>query len=317
MSCLWEEDGLEMIFQQSKEFHSHEACRCFVQMSNTAGSDSILPVSAEAVGRYYNISSTKNINTAVTLRIFYRRAENDTDQLFFLTSTDVSPPYNYQVLHGGHFTSTYGEITVETFSFYTICRLFLHYGLSGILANMENKFKASLYRSNQPTPQSRWNIYLVVVKDYDVFSRWVKTYIQDYYNESVTLVTEQVVLLSDDVDYVTGSYNCETSSPQNISVHEPDQRILNHSDIRDYVDGRLPLLKYSIGSSSNCSFNLKFMLDGVQEPECCFTLRESDLQGILLCYAFYFVYSHFLNEVAMYICSYFYSKGFILWLFPS
>ena len=281
MSCLWEEDGLQMIFQQSKEFHSQEASMCFVQMSDTAGSDSTLPKNAEAVSRYYHISSSKNLNTAVTLKIFYRRAENDTDQLHFLTSTDVSPPYNYQVLHGGHFTATYGEITVETFSFYTICRLFLHYGLRGILANMENKFKASLYRSNQPTPQSRWNIYLVVVKDDDIFSHSVKTYIQDNYNESVTLVTEQVVSLCDKVDCITASHNLEINSPQNVSVDEPCPHILNCTGIRDYVDGHCPpLLKYSIGCSSTCSFNLKFMLDGVQEPNC-FTLRESDLQGII------------------------------------
>ena len=279
-SCVWDEGGFEMTFHQSKESHSEEA-RCFLQMSDTAGPCSRLPDTAKSVGRYYHISSSKRINTAITLKIFYRRAEYGADQLYFLTCTDLSPPYNYQILDGGNFTSTYGEITVETFSFYTICRLFLHYGLRGILANMENKFKASLYRSNQPTPQSRWNIYLVVVKDDDVFSHSVKTYIQDNYNESVTLVTEQVVSLCDNVNCVTTSHNMETNSPQNISFYEPDQHTLNHVDIRDYVDGCPPLVKYSIGCSGNCSFNIKFMLDGVEEPKC-FTLRESDLPGIFI-----------------------------------
>ena len=291
MSCAWEEAGLQMTFQQSKEFHPQEASICFVQMSDTVGSDSILPNNTEVVSRCYHISSSKNLNTAVTLKIFYRADENYTDQLHFLTSTDMSPPYNYQILHGGNFTLTYGEITVETFSLYTICRLYLHYGLRGILANMEKKFKASLYRSNQPTPHSRWNIYLVVVKDDDVFSHSVKTYIQDNYNESVTLVTEQVVSLCDNVDCITASHNLEINSTQNISFYEPDQHNLNHTDIKDYVDGCPPLLKYSIGCSSTCSFNIKFMLDGVEEPKC-FTLRETDLQGIIL-YVFCFVCSYF------------------------
>ena len=281
-----------MTFQQSKEFHSQEASMCFVQISDTAGSDSILPNNAEAVSRYYHISSSKNLNTAVTLKIFYRTAECNTDELYFLTSTDMSPPYNYQILRGGHFTSTYGEITVKTFSFYIICRLYSYYGIRGVLAYiMETKYKASLYCSNQPTPQSRWNIYLVVVNDYYEFSNSAKTYIQDNYNENVTLVTEQVVFLSDNVGCVTVKHKFR-NSPKNLSVYEPDHHILNHADIKEYVNGRPPLLKYSIGCSHSCSFNLRFTLDGVQVPKY-LTLRESDLQGILLHCVFYIVFSYF------------------------
>ena len=270
-----------MTFEQNKEFDSQEASICFVQVSDTMGQYSKLPENAMAVSRYYHISSSKSLNTAVTLKIFYRTAEKNTGQLHFVTSTDISPPYRYQVLHGGYFTSTYGEITVETFSFYTICRLFVHYGMMGISSYIETRFKASLYRSNQPTPRNRWNIYLVVVKNCDIFSRMVKRYIQEYYSESVTLVREQIIFLSDNTDHVTVHHNLDTNSPRNISVNEPDHCILNHSDISDYVDGLPPLLKYNIGCKFNCSFKLRFTLDGFQKPTH-FTLRESDMQGILM-----------------------------------
>ena len=299
-SCLWKEGGLQMTFHQHKEFHSQEVSRCFtpsicfVQMSDTAGSGSRLPNNAESVSRYYHISSSNNLNTAVTLKIFYRKAENDTDQLHFLTSTDVSPPYNYKVVHGGYFTSTYGEITVETFSIYTICRLVFHYGLEGILANMENKYKASLYCSNLATRESRWrNIYLVVVKNENIFSHSVLTYIQNKYKKNVTLVREQVVSLCDNINRVTASYEWveEPELSQKVSVNEPYPHILNCDDIRDYDDGHCPpLLKYSIGCSSDCSFVLKFVLDGV-EPNS-ITLCDSDLPGILY-YVFCFVSSYF------------------------
>ena len=273
-----------MTFQQNKEFHSQEASLCFVQVSDTVGQYSRLPNNAKAVSRYYHISSSKRLNTAITLKIFYRTAEKDINQLQFFTSTDTSPPFNYQILHGGHFTSTYGEITVETFSFYTICRLFAHYGLMGVWSILGTTFKVSLYCSNQPTPQNSWNIYLVVVKDIEMFSRNVKTYIKDYYNDNVTLVVEKVTCLSDNVNCVTAHHNfLETNSPQSVSVNEPDHHILDHAVITDYVDGCPPLLKYRIDCCCASSFNLKFTLDGFQEPTC-FTMSNYDLQGIYYMY---------------------------------
>ena len=293
-SCLWADAGLQMVFQQSKE-KPQEANICFVQVSDTAGPHSRLPNNATAVSRCYHISSSKKLNTAVTLKIFYQTAEDDIDQLHFLTCTDISPPYNYKILNGGHFTLTYGEITVETFCFYTICRLNTHYSLTRFVLYMqtrlslymENVLIVSLYRSYQPTPQKRWNIYLVVTKDNIVSHRGAKRYIQDNYKESVTLVTEQVAFFDHTFNGVTAHHYLRTESPQNISVCEPDHHVLYYADIRHYVDGRPPLLKYSIGYSRNCSFKLRFILDGLHK-DIHITLRECDLQGISL---FYFVSS--------------------------
>ena len=278
-----------MAFQQSKK-KPQEANICLVQVSDTAGPYSRLPNSATAVSRCYHISSSKNLNTAVTLKIFYQTAEDDIDQLHFLTCTDISPPYNYKILNEGHFTSTYGEITVETLSFYIICKLNTHYScLTRFVSYMQSRFPlymetkliVSLYRSYQPTPQNRWNIYLVVVKGNIISYLGVKQYIQDNYNESVTLVAEQIAFFDHISDGVTAHHYLRTESPHNISVYEADHHVLYYADIRHYVDGRPPLLKYSIGYSRNCSFNLMFILDGLHK-DIHITLRECDLQGISL-----------------------------------
>ena len=121
---LWEEAGIQMIFEDNKDLSSQEATNCLVQVSSTEGSYSRLPSNTKAFSHFYLISSYKNLNTAVTLKIFSQTAEEDIHQLRFLTSTDNLPPYNYRILYGGQFTSTNGEITVERLSFYTICMLY-------------------------------------------------------------------------------------------------------------------------------------------------------------------------------------------------
>ena len=272
-----------MRFEENKDISSQEATKCLVQVSSTEGAYSRLPSNTKAFSRFYHISSSKNLNTAVTLKIFHQAAEEDIHQLRFLTSTDNSPPYDYKILYGGHFTSTYGEITVERFSFYTICKLYAYHGVKGVLSYMETSFEASLYRSLQPTPLDsgyRWNLYLSVVKNCDVFSHCVKRYIQEEYEDRVKLVTGQVVFFSDTHDCVTPQHNLKTNSSQNISLEEPDHSVLRFVDIIEYVDGRPPLLVYAIHCKPKCSLELKFFLDGLLEPNQ-LTLRQSHLPGIL------------------------------------
>ena len=150
-SVLWEEAGIQMTFEENMDISSQEATKCLVQESSNEGARSRLPSNTKGFSRFYHISSSKNLNTAVTLKIFYQEAEDDIHKLRFLTSTDNSPPYDYEILYGGSFTSTYGEVTVKRFSFYTICKLYAYHGVKGVLSYMETSFEESLYRSLQPT----------------------------------------------------------------------------------------------------------------------------------------------------------------------
>ena len=119
-----------------------------------------------------------------------------------------------------------------------------------------------------------------VVKNCDVFSHCVKRYIQEEYEDRVKLVTGQVVFFSDTHDCVTAQHNLKNNSPQNISLEEPDRSVLRFTDIIEYVDGRPPLLVYAIHCEPKCSMDLKFFLNGLQEPNQ-FTLHQSKLPGIL------------------------------------
>jgi len=286
-SVMSEENGFQMFFKVDKDL-SHVFTNCLVQVSNTEGAYSRLPSKSEVVSRYYHIYSSKKLNTAVTLKIFHRAAEADLNQLCFLTSTDKSPPYDYEVLHGGQFTSTYGEITVKTFSFYTICKLccqlYVCHGVRGVLSYMETRYEASLYCSIQPTLQDseyRLKVYMSVVKNCDIFSQYVKMYIQEEFEDKVKLISRHVVIFNEGHDCITAQHDLNTDSPQSVFLKPTDHNnTLCHVDISDYVDGYPPLLVYDVHGKMNCSFDLKFtLLEGLQEAKQ-FTLNQWDLPGM-------------------------------------
>ena len=271
-SVLWNEGGIQMRFEESKDVSSYEATKCTVQVSNTEGAYSRLPNNTKALSRFYHISSSKNLNTAVTLKIFHRAAEDDVHKLRFLASTDKSPPYNYRILDGGQFTSSYGEITVERFSLYAICSYVYHY-VKGILSYMETRYEASLYCSIRPTLRNSrhiWNLYLFIVKDCNIFRQCVKNHIQEEFQDNVRKVSGHVVLFDDKCDCITVCPNLKTESPQKKNVilkHVDHDNTLCHEHINNYVDGCPPLLVYSIHGDLNCLLELKFTLGGLQKAK--------------------------------------------------
>ena len=281
-SALWNEAGIQIFFEEKQEVHSQEATKCFVQVSKNEGANSKLPSNARPLSRFYHISSSKKLNTAVTLRIFHQAAEEDIHQLRFLTSIDNTPPYNYKILHGGHFTSTYGEITLKRFSFFTLCKLCAYHGVKGILSYMEKSYEARLYRCIQPTIVDsgyRWNLYLSVVKNCYIFTHTMKAYIQEEFEEKLKLVSRHVVIFDDACDCITVHPILRTNSTQSVFLEEVDhENTLNHMYVSDYVDGCPPLLVYSIHGRPNCSLDLKFTLDGLQEEKV-FAIRQSHLPG--------------------------------------
>ena len=285
-SVLWEEAGIQMRFEEKKDLSSQEATKCLVQVSSTEGACSRLPSSTKALSRFYHISSSKNLNTAVTLKIFHQAAEDDIHQLRFLTSNDNSPPYNYRILCGGHFTSAYGEITVERFSFYTIAmlyKLYIYHGVKGVLSYMETSYKASLYRSSQPTPLHSgymWKIYLSVVKNCEVFTDCMKKYIKEEYQENITLVKAFATLYYDEsYPTVSANVNLKTNSPGKVFLdNEPNSNVLCKTVISEYVEGHPPMIVYNLHAQQQSSVELKIVLQGFDEDPT-FVLHQFDLPG--------------------------------------
>ena len=278
-SALWEEGGIQMRFEESKDISLYEAIKCTVQVSNTEGAYSILPSNTKALSRCYHISSSKNLNTAVTLKIFHRAADDDIHKLCFLTSTDNSPPYNYRILDSGRFTSSYGEITVKRFSFYTIC-IHVYHWVKKVLSCMETRYEASLYCSIQPTLRNlphKWNLYLFIVKDCNIFRQSVKNHIHEEFQDKVRKISGDVVLFDNGCDCITV---CHNVSPQkDVYLKEVGHHnTLRHEHINNYVDGCPPLLVYSVQGNLSCFLELKFTLGGLQEEKQ-FSIDQSQLPG--------------------------------------
>ena len=278
-SVMWKEAGLQLLFEEDKDLLSQAAIKCSV--SDSEGSYARLPSKTEVVSPVFHISSSQKLNSSATLKIFHQASDVDIDQLRFLTSTDNQPPYDYQITHEGHFTSTYGEISVQHFSFFTICHLGFHYGVKGVLSYMEKTYEASLYCSSRPKQVKsghRWNIYLSVVKNCDIFSHSVKKYIKEKHLEDVTLVSGQVLCFNCTNKSVTAHHHFDPSLATGVTLIEPSCKSLKCRDIKRYISGRPPLLEYSIHAKLLCPLELKITLEGFEE-ETTFTLREIHLPG--------------------------------------
>jgi len=256
-------------------------------VSSTEGAYSRLPSKMEVVSRYYHIHSSKKLNTTVTLKIFHRAAVSNLHQLCFLTSTDKSPPYNYNLLRGGHFTPTYGEITVETFSFYTICKLYIYHGVKGVLSYMETTYRAALYRSIHPTRLDsgyRWNVYLYVMKNCEVFTTCMKEY-----REHVKLLSEHAMSFDDTEAPVRACVRFEASSPANVFLDEPESNVICKTEISEYVEGKPPLLVYRLCAQPQSFVELRILLQGF-EKDLSFILRHRDLPGEISVYCVFRCY---------------------------
>ena len=272
-----------MKLDEDKDHGIHDATKFSIQKFNSEGSYSRLPSNSEVASQVYFINSSKQIKRTATIRIYHQAREVDIDKLSFLTSTDEQPPYDFNILKGGHFTSAYGEITVERFSFFTLCHLVKQHGFRGVLYYMEKSYEASLYHSKQPLSQGskfKWNLYLSVTKNCQVFRSCLKAYIKKEYDDDVKLVDKCIVKLNRAVDSITVSTSLGTSPPSQDEVYlrEAATTSLKKSKVEDYTDGCPPAFNYRLFAIPDSKFKIEFDMEGFEET-CKFNLHMDDLQG--------------------------------------
>ena len=242
-SVMWKEGGLYMWFEENKQCKSEEATEIVIRVSDIVGQYSTLPRQTEVVSQVYFISSAKKLNTSVTLKMLHCAKDKDIDKLSFLTCRIHEPPCVYRFLSGGNFTSSYGEITVQRFSFITISRFLFQHGLKGILYYLEKSYEAALHYSAQPKQigsDLKWNLYLCVTKNCRVFRSYLKEYIEEQHHDHIQLCSANVARFNDTDDCISASVNCQVL--ENARVYEPDTAIMHKTDIKRYVDGCPPLL---------------------------------------------------------------------------
>ena len=174
---LFEDSGLPL-----------EASECPVHISAGESGAFRYPSTVEAASRFYHIDCPKQLHTSVTIQIQHNVAEEEIQNLCFITCSEDQPPYDYRILHNGHFTSTHAEIVVNSFSFYSVGRLLTKYRVKGLLSLMEKSYEASVYRSIQPTLFNSgytWSIFVSAVKNCSVFKKCVENYIKNEYEDEI------------------------------------------------------------------------------------------------------------------------------------
>ena len=272
-----------MKFEEDKDHRLQNDTKLSIQKFSSEGSYSRLPSKTEVASQVNFINSSKPLKRKATVRIYHQAREVDIDQLCFLTSTDEQPPYDFNILKGGHFTSAYGEIEVERFSFLTVGRLVKRYGFLGFLYYLERTYEVLLYHSKQPSSQGskfKWNLYLSVTKNCQVFRSCFKAYIKEEYDDDVKLVDKCIVKLNHAVDTITVSTSLGTSPPSQDEVYlrEAATTSLAKSKVKDYIDGCPPAFVYRLLSIPDSKFKIEFVMEGFEET-CKFNLDNDDLQG--------------------------------------
>ncbi len=274
-SVDWKENGIQLQFEEDK---SEDCSNTPIQISTGSLGYTRMPNEVKPVSKVYHVHNSRQLETAVTIRIKHDEP-NDVQNLCFITCSEEKPPYDFTYLPGGTFTSSYGEMVVSRFSFYIISQLYSRYRVRGVLSLLEKSYEASLFVSSTPriwtSEQHCWNIYVSLVKNCRIFRQCVSTYIKEEYEEDVKLVSRCITHFNH-IDNTVSV--CTQLSSSDVILDEPDCTYLHKTDISRYVDACPPLLKYRLCIKPGSSVTVKFILTGLRDVSK-LTLRQYDLPG--------------------------------------
>ena len=171
----------------------------------------------------------------------------------------------------------------EVPNFFTMSHFVRKYGFRGVLYYREKSYEVSLYHSKQPSSlgsKFKWNLYLSVTKNCQVFRSCLKNFIKEEYNDEVELVYACIVRMNHAVNSVTASTSMGTSPPpqDQVCLYEPDTTSFRKTDIRNYIDGCPPTFVYRLLATPSSKFNIEFVMEGF-ERNCKFNLHQDHLQS--------------------------------------
>ena len=273
--CLnWEDNGIALLLDDSDS--PSEARECSINVSAGERGAFRYPNKeyVKPASKMFYIQCPKHLKN-VTIRIKHNVAKEDIDHLRFITCSEDQPPYNFNILENGDFTSTYGEITVKkpSHSFCSIVQLLITHRVKGILSIMEKSIGASLYCSLQPKLESSgyysWNIYVSAVKNCLIFRKYMQEYIVQEYNDDVKFVATKLLELTQKEASVTVSTQCEADMRKNCHIEAAGSSSIRKVDIIRFVEGCPPHIKFVLQVNHKlCGSALKvtFTLHGFKEP---------------------------------------------------
>ena len=235
------------------------------------------PDNVEPASKNYHIDCPKNVS--VKIRIYHNVHEYNIQHLCFITCSEDKPPYDYTIVHGGNFTSKFGEVVVTKFSMYAL-GLLVKYRVKGLLSLMEKSYVASMHRSLHPRHNRSgfsWNIYISAVKNCDIFKKSIQNYIKEEYKDDVELITTEIVRFSGIESNVTAIPTCEPNLHEVGCLESLGHPAIQKIDMSRFVDARPPHIKFVLVIMPHCralSMKIKFTLRGLEEPNNFFTLKH-------------------------------------------
>lgn len=213
-----------------------------VSVSVAISGDFELPEKSELVSGVYKISSSFVPQKPITIKMEHCATDNCIDNLSFAASNDIAHPFVFKYIGGGKFTSTYGEIEVDEFCYYTILE---KHGREGLLSLYQKRYQVSLHCTKNPTMKKSsyllWNLFFIMVKNCTIFQRSIDKYFVDS-NSEVERLTDVVVKFNKDSQAVTLGFEGDSVEIQRgWSIIKVVACCIQKNEVNNYVDGRPPL----------------------------------------------------------------------------
>ena len=161
-----------------------------VEISVTSGEGYVLPKETQPVSMFFSIKCQHKFQKNVLVSIEHFSAE--TSDLSFVVSSNLQPPFHFELLSGGTFMGRYGLITRTEFS------------ILGIVTRIrtgrwpEMVYYFALYTS--PPVDYKWTVFIYVMKDSATNRYRIK---EDTNDSERTYNSHAVATVNHTIDYFT------------------------------------------------------------------------------------------------------------------
>ena len=267
----WNQNNFELCFEDSSTLQMDE-CPIHISKGNY-GAFRYNP-KVERISEVYSIESLKKLNSSVTIKIRHDAPSTDLKDLCFIFSSDDQPPFNFEILEGGHFTDGFGEIKITHFSKYAIGVL-NKYGFKGLLALFEKSYVALLHCSLENKHIASgysWHLYVSVVKNCSIFKQSLKEDISSEF-EDVELIAQCKVVFENQKSEILIDPECKPTSGWCLDhLSHPS---IEKDNIDQYFDISPPLVRYKLSMKqqlSGSSLKIQFILKNLKKPKNVLTL---------------------------------------------
>ena len=249
------------------------ANECNITISALTSRKVELPEDLELVSGLYQIDSSQKFTEPVTIKIQHCATKSCLNDLYFATSSDINPPYEFNYINS-NFYSEFGEINVCSFSKFGIFRkIFIR--SRGALEHSQpieaSRFNGVLYTAYlfhtekyERNFTSCWDLSFYVVRKLEIYESLVKHYAAEAELKpsgsctvEIKINTEVVYFGPDDIEKYP-----------NIRVINVVNPSLSKAVIDSYEEGQPPCCQIQLRNSNNDSqfIEVQFNMTGFKEP---------------------------------------------------